>query len=168
MGALFKELGINGAALLAHGLNFLIVLTVLTFVVYRPLMRLMDERRRTIEKGLADARSAGEALARAETLKSERLAEADAAAATIVEEAERAGRVRGDQVVAEAEGQAERVVAEAKERAARERAQSLASVERAGADFVRQLFEKTVGLNPSAVDEALIRKAAEALAREHA
>ena len=62
MSLLFSQLGISWGALLAQGTNFLIVLVVLWYFVYRPLARIVDERRVKIEKGLADAKEADDRL----------------------------------------------------------------------------------------------------------
>ena len=52
MQELFHSLGIDWKLLLAQGTNFLVVLIVLTFVLWKPLIRVLNERRKKIEAGL--------------------------------------------------------------------------------------------------------------------
>lgn len=59
-------LGINLGYLLVQILSFLIVLVILQAWVFRPLVNLLERRRKTIAQGLEDARLAAEARANAE------------------------------------------------------------------------------------------------------
>lgn len=58
--------GINGKLLIAQAVNFGLVLFVLWLVLYRPLMRILEERQGKIRKGVEDARAAQVARAGAE------------------------------------------------------------------------------------------------------
>jgi len=61
-----KSLGINLPSLLAQIINFTILLVVLYLLAYKPLLKILDERRRRIQEGLESAEQAKERLARAE------------------------------------------------------------------------------------------------------
>lgn len=56
MEALIRHLGIDGRLLVAQIVNFLILLFVLSRFVYRPLLKILRERSKTIEKSLRDAK----------------------------------------------------------------------------------------------------------------
>ncbi|MEK7554807.1 MAG: hypothetical protein AAB518_02370, partial [Patescibacteria group bacterium] len=74
MSELIEKLGIDWKLLLAQGANFLIILAVLRFTLYKPLIRILAERRAKIDQGLRDAAQAGKRLGEVEVLGKERLA----------------------------------------------------------------------------------------------
>jgi len=47
-----EKLGIEPTLLLAQILNFLIIAFVLTKILYKPILQLLDKRKKTIEEGL--------------------------------------------------------------------------------------------------------------------
>jgi F-type H+-transporting ATPase subunit b len=61
-----EGLGINLGYLLVQIFNFLIILVMLIAWVYRPILNMLERRRKTIAQGLEDARVAAEARANAE------------------------------------------------------------------------------------------------------
>lgn len=82
-----EALGINLGYLLVQILNFGILFVVLRAWVYKPIIKLLSDRRETIAKGLEDARVAAEARANAEGEADKIIAEAQARAAEIIHEA---------------------------------------------------------------------------------
>ena len=63
MAELLSQLGIDGKLLLSQGVNFGIVLAVLTYFIYKPLVKILNERKTKIEfglKGAAEAEIRGE------------------------------------------------------------------------------------------------------------
>ena len=113
--------GINWKLLLSQAVNFGIVLLVLTFVLYKPLLRTLDERREKIKKGVEDARAAEAARATAE----EEGRRAVAAAARKAEEAIADARAKAgaeeERIVREAETESERIIKDAVLRADEEK-----------------------------------------------
>jgi len=95
-----EKLGINLGSILGQIASFGILFVVLRAWVYKPLMSMMEKRRKTIAQGLEDARVAAEARANAERESNQILAEAQAKAAEIVREASGRAEVR---VAADAE-----------------------------------------------------------------
>jgi F-type H+-transporting ATPase subunit b len=82
-----EKLGINLGYLLVQVFNFLILLIVLRAWVYKPLMNLLEKRRKTIAEGIENSRMAAEARANAEQEAEKVNAEAQAKAAHIISEA---------------------------------------------------------------------------------
>lgn len=113
------NLGINLGYLAAQILNFIIVLLILNFWVYKPLVTMLTERREKIAQGLEDARIASEARENAET-----------EAETIANEAQ----VKASEIVREASTRAEEVTRDIKAAADADastaRADALAEVEK--------------------------------------
>lgn len=159
MGELLHQLGIDWKHLLSQAVNFGIVLTVLTFFVFRPLSKLMDERKKKIELGLRGAEEVESRLKAIGVEKAKIIADAERSAVDIVGSAEKEGQKRIQDAVREADRKASVVMQEAQNVAERKRLEDLAKVEAQARAFVKQALIKTVELDPQAVDEALIDRA---------
>ncbi len=81
------KLGLNLGFLLVQIFSFAILFIVLRAWVFKPMMNMMEKRRKTIAQGLDDARVSAEARANAERESNKILAEAQTKAAEIVREA---------------------------------------------------------------------------------
>lgn len=112
-----EPLGINAGYLTAQIINFLIVLTILTLLLWRPATKMLDARAAEIQKGLEDAAAAAKARMNAEQDADKVLKEAQAEAAKIVAEARSRGEELGKTIQAEARtaasAEAERIRADA-------------------------------------------------------
>lgn len=97
------KLGLNLGYLLLQIFNFLILFVVLRVWVYKPILGLLDKRRRAIAQGLEDARVAAEARASAEKEAARIIADAQAEASKVVREANERAQDVAKEVRAEAE-----------------------------------------------------------------
>jgi F-type H+-transporting ATPase subunit b len=82
-----EKLGLNLGYLLVQVFNFLIIFIVVRAWVVKPILGLLDRRRKTIQKGLEDARMAEQARADAEKDAAKIISAAQVKAAHIVAEA---------------------------------------------------------------------------------
>ena len=117
------NLGINLSYLVVQILNFFIVMLIMSFWAYKPILKVLDERSNKIAKSLEDARKSEESLAAAQSEADKIISEAQAERARIVADStQRAEKTAADiQAAAEEEKarvveQAEAEVVEAKER----------------------------------------------------
>ena len=168
MSSLTHQLGINAKLLLSQGVNFFILLAALTILVYRPLVKILNERRAKIESGLARARKAEKRLAEIEELKREKIREGEEQAFNIVKTAEVQASARGDKIVREAEDQAENLLEKAKEIEDGRRIEALERLSEESKNLIREALAKIVRTRPGAVDETLIEEAAAMIKREKA
>lgn len=135
MGELFGTFGINGPLLLTQAVNFGIALLVLWFFLFKPLMKVIAERRDKIAQGVADADAAAKKVEEVEReragiiTKAER--EAEDAVAKGVEEGkkERAGIVeraqsQSDTILSDARAQAKELERRAQKEAEKQIAQT--------------------------------------------
>ncbi|HEY4669852.1 MAG TPA: F0F1 ATP synthase subunit B [Tepidiformaceae bacterium] len=106
MGEAVEALGLNLPQLIAQIVNFFILLFILRLVLYKPVLRMLDERRQRIAEGLNAAE-----IARAEAAQSQANMQAQ------LEEA----RKESQGVIANAQEIANRIQADAREQAARDR-----------------------------------------------
>lgn len=144
------ELGLNLAGLITHFVSFGLLLGLLILLFYRPLRRVLDERRRRIEEGLRASEAAQEAAE-----------EANAEARAEIQK----GREEAQHLIAQAQGIAQQVEAEARA-AAQSQAEQL--IERARQEIeqerdqaVQQLRDEFADLAIAAaervIDQALTR-----------
>jgi len=122
------KLGINPAFLLSQLVNFTILFIILSILVWKPFLKMMDERRQRIQKGIEDAEAARRERARAEQEYEKRLEEARREADRMVAEAAQKGESAREEILAEARARAEKVVSEARETVERERQRMLADL----------------------------------------
>ena len=100
-----EALGINLGFLIIQILAFAIIFLTLNAWVYKPMLDMMDNRRKKIAQSLEDARVAAEARADAEKEAAKVLAEAQAEASRIIREATDRALDAGKEVKAAAEAE---------------------------------------------------------------
>ena len=156
---ILNSLGINLGYLFVQIFNFAIMFLILRSWAYRPIVKALENRRKSIEQGLEDAREAAEARANAEKKADEILAEAQAKASEIVRNATERAETVGQDVVASAEAEA----AKAKDAALAE-----AQVEKEGmlSDVRGQIAALAMSATQKLVGEALDEKRQHALIDE--
>jgi F-type H+-transporting ATPase subunit b len=101
-----EALGINLGLLIVQIIAFVIVFLALQAWVYKPMLNMMENRKKKIAQGLEDARVAAEARADAEKEAARILAEAQAQASTIVRDATDRAAGAAQEVKAAAEAEA--------------------------------------------------------------
>jgi F-type H+-transporting ATPase subunit b len=101
-----EKLGINLGFFIFQVLNFLVLMVLLYAFAYRPILKMLDDRKKKIAQGLEDARVAAEARANAEREAREIIAKAQAEANQKVREATDRAEVAAKEVQAEAEAEA--------------------------------------------------------------
>src|SRR5512137_2084231 len=108
-----EKLGISLGYLLFQIFNFAIMCILLYAWAYKPILRMLDNRKKKIAQGLEDARIAGEARANAEQEANRIVAEAQNRANQLVREATDRAEALGREIraVAEADASKEREVA---------------------------------------------------------
>jgi F-type H+-transporting ATPase subunit b len=106
-------LGINGGLLIVHTFNFLLVAALLTVLLWRPAVNMLDARAAKIQKGLEDAAAAARARQNAEADAAKVLADARAEANKILEEARNRAEDVAKNIQAEARSAADKIKADA-------------------------------------------------------
>ncbi len=159
MSQLLSQLGIDWHLLLSQAVNFLLLLIILRFVVYKPLLKLLHDRRARIEEGLAKAKEADERLHDANVIGLGKIKEAEAHAVKILQKTEQDAKALEAKLIAEARRKEAEEMAgiEAAQRAREE--ESRRAMGREAAALVRRAIVRTVELKPEAIDEALIVRA---------
>jgi F-type H+-transporting ATPase subunit b len=162
-----SQFGIDAKLLLSQGVNFLIALVILTIFVYKPLLKILEERRKKIELGLKGAKEVERRLSEIEEVRSHKILESEKLAFEIVEKAEDEARRRSEGIVSEAQVKAEEILYKASQIEEQRRMEALARLSKEARALVRAALIKTVSLKPEAVDEALITKALSELSKDN-
>ncbi len=101
-----EALGINLGLLIVQIIAFIIVFLTLNAWVYKPMLDMMDSRKKKIAQGLEDARVAAEARANAEKEAAKIISDAQAEAGKVVRESTERAAAAGKDVKAAAEAEA--------------------------------------------------------------
>ncbi len=154
-----EKLGLNLGYIFVQIFNFLILFVVLRTWVYKPILGLLEKRRKVIAEGIEDARVAAEARANAEKEAAKILAEAQAEANRIVREATERAQAATKDVRAAAEAEAARIIESAKADAEAERNRILG-------DLRAQIAALAIAATQRLLGEALDEKRQHALIEE--
>jgi F-type H+-transporting ATPase subunit b len=117
MGQLFATFGINPTLLLTQAVNFAAAMFVLWYFLYKPLLKVLAERREKIAKGVADAEAAAKAKEETEKERSGILSAAEKEAEAVVARATEEGKTEGRALVKNAQGQSDTILADARAQA---------------------------------------------------
>jgi F-type H+-transporting ATPase subunit b len=123
-----EKLGINLGFFIFQVLNFLVLVVLLYAFAYRPILNMLENRKKKIAQGLEDARVAGEARANAEKEAREIITKAQAEANQKIREATDRAESAAREVQARAEEEAAKARESALAEAALERDRVLADV----------------------------------------
>lgn len=129
-----EALGLNLPQLIAQVVNFFVLLFILRLVAYKPILKMLDERKQRIAEGLNAAE-----IARAE---------AASAQANIQAQLDQA-RKEGQEIVANAQGIATRIQADAREQSAKDRE---AALERARVEIQQERDQAIASLRGEFAD----------------
>ncbi len=105
--------GIDWRILIVQIINFSILLFVLWYLLYRPLVAMVENRRAQIIEGVAKAERADAALRDADAKKAELITKASLEAEELLKTARTASKQKEQSLVREAEEKAARIVSEA-------------------------------------------------------
>lgn len=137
----------------AQCISFCIVAACLYFFAYNPILKVLDERRKRIAEGLANADKIKAELARTETQRVETLNQANSQATKMIEDARAAAARVQEQETQKAISQAEQIIAKAKEAAEIERARMLQEVKREVVGLVVKTTSNVTGKVLTAEDQ---------------
>jgi len=150
-----EALGINLGYLVSQIVNFTILALFLYAVAYKPVLRMMDERRARIEKGMEDAEEASRRAAEAQEEFERRIAEAKREAQNIITQATAQGEKAREEVLERAKDEAQQLIERAKGEIRLEREQALAELQAEVADLTILVTNKVLG---QVVDEKAQRR----------
>jgi F-type H+-transporting ATPase subunit b len=125
-----RTFGVDWSHLIAQIISFCIVCVVLYRFAYRPVLKMLEDRRQQIALGLTNAEKIKAELARTEAQRQEVMMQANTQATRLIEEGHlAAARVR-EQETQKAIAAAEQIIVKSREAAAQDYARMLAELKR--------------------------------------
>ena len=125
-----RTFGVDWPHLISQIISFSIVCGLLYLLAYKPVLRMLAQRRELIAQGLANTEKIKAELAKTEAQRQEVLAQANVEAVKFIEEARSAAAHLRQQETQKAIAAAEQVMAKAHEAAAADRTRMLAQLQR--------------------------------------
>jgi len=139
-----KALGINLPSLLAQLINFFLLLGLLYLVAYKPVMRMLDERRRRIQEGIQASEEAKERLAQTEKEVQAQLEKARQEGQAFIAQAQQiSGRIQ-EESRQQARQEAEQLLGRARNEIQLERDSAIAELRKEFADLTVRAAERVI------------------------
>ena len=135
-----RTFGVDWSHLVAQMISFSIVCVVLQRFAYKPVLKMLEERRQQIAQGQANAEQIKAELARIEAQRKEVLDKANAEAGRLIEEGRSAAARVQEQETQKAIAAAEQITAKAKEASAQDLLRMLAELK---SEFGRLVVKTT-------------------------
>lgn len=130
-----EQLGIQPFQLLAQTINFVIMVVLLTKLLYKPVLKVLDERKKKIEEGLSYTEKMKKDMEKAQVKEEAMLKKAREQAKAIIDEAKRSAKSVEAELVADAHTEVENM---------KQRAKAEIEVERQ--DLIREVKVQAVEL----------------------
>ena len=155
---LLTKLGINWQLLLAQIVNFAIVVGVLSFFLYKPLLNLIDTRRERIRKAMEDAQRIENQAKEMEELRQQHLQKLDAESGAYFERVRKQADALQEEILLNAKKEAEGILQNAMRRIDEERRLMMEDVLKTVNKVVLSMTEKILDREFSAADQERITK----------
>lgn len=139
-----KALGINLPSLIAQLLNFFLLLAILYLVAYKPVMRMLDERRRRIQEGIRASEEAKERLAQTEKEVQAQLERARQEGQALIGQAQQISARIQEESRQQARQEAEQLLGRARSEIQLERDSAIAQLRREFADLTVRAAERVI------------------------
>lgn len=152
-------LGLNAKIFIAQLINFAVVLLVLWKWVYKPIVRLLEERQHKIEQSVKNAEEIEARMKSLDVERREILTQAKAEAQSVVDEAMRSAEARKAEMVEKTKREVERVIMQGKTQLNLERETMIREAR-------KDLIEIAVSATRRIIGEEISDKKANSLAEE--
>ena len=153
MEGLIEGLGINLPVLITQVVTFIILLVILRFVAYKPLMRMLDERSHRVKESMDQAEAVKEQSAHAEEEVKKQLEQASREGQDRIARAVKAGEEVKQRAQEDAKKEADVLVERARTEIQRERDDAISGVRREFADLTVLAAGKVIERSLDALKE---------------
>lgn len=132
--------------------NFIALLYILNKILYKPMLQMLEDRKRTIAESFQQAESARQEADRIKHQYQAQLAEAKKESQEIIERATKMGEEMREDIVKNAKAEAEKALKQAQNEIAREKNQAVAALRQEVATLAVLAAGKVVGKSISVED----------------
>lgn len=159
MDSFIETFHIDWKILIAQAINFAIVLAILYFFALKPLKNVMNERTRTIEKGLEDAKHNALLISSTQKEYEEVITRARAEAHTLFQEGKRDAEEKKVEMMEKAQSEVEAIIASGKKTLESEKAKMIEEAKGEIVSLVVAATEKVLkDQGDKSVNEKAIKK----------
>lgn len=150
---MLNTLGVNVGMLIAQLINFGILLAALTFFLYRPVMRVLDERRERVRQSMEHAAKLEREVEEMEKERKKRLKELDDQAKTFLSEAKQQAEGMKKEIVDGAKAEVDQMLEKGRKQLDDERRKLLTDLQKTVTTVSVQLAEKILEREFSEADQ---------------
>ena len=161
--AFISQFGVNWKLFISQLVNFAVILIVLRLFVYTPVLKVLKERSKKIKEGLDKAQEADVRLKEIDIIGKSKIKEAENTSINIVKTAEEKAKFLEQKLRKEIEEKQLQLQKDLQETYQKQQEEMKSIIFKNAFDLVKRTVIKAVELRPDEVDEALIKKAANAL-----
>lgn len=141
---LLSKLGINMGMFIAQLVNFTILIVVLSVFVYKPIIRLLDDRRERIRKSMEDAKAIENQKRELDEFRTEQMRKIDLETGKFLETAKHQAETMKKEILQSAEKEAAGILSKAKDQMSDERARMVSDLQATLASTVVKLSQKVI------------------------
>jgi len=154
-----ETFGVQPILLLAQVVNFTILLLLLKKIAYKPIMKVLDERKHKIETSVRQSEEVVKKLAETESRQKEIIGRAEKESSRIIEETKLAAKKLQEETIANTNIKIEETIIRGKEAIKLEREKMVSEVKSDMADLVAETTKKILGKTLTSKDnEELVKK----------
>ena len=150
---LLSKLGIDWALLIAQIVNFSILVGVLSFFVYKPILNVIDARREKIRKAMEDAKSIENQKKEMEVHRAAELHRIDLECGAFMEKTKQQAEKMKQEILASARGEADAALAKGRKQLDDERSRVFADVQTVLSSMIIKMTEKIIEREFSKADQ---------------
>ncbi len=136
------KLGIEPTLLIAQLVNFSIIIVVLSKLLYKPILEMLEKRKKTIAEGVALTESLKIEEEKLAQKREKVLAEARIDAREMIEEAKKLAKEEGNGIIEQARNEAEDIIEKGKREVASQREAMQKGVEREAIELAEVMASK--------------------------
>ncbi|OGY84577.1 MAG: ATP synthase F0 subunit B [Candidatus Kerfeldbacteria bacterium RIFCSPHIGHO2_12_FULL_48_17] len=155
---LLEKFGIDWRTLIAQAVNFLIVVVVLWKFAYKPVLKLLQDRSKRVEKSIKDAEHIEKRLQKIEATQKEMIKKAEAEGQNILKAAEVQAQEQSAAAMEKTRAEVKTVVTKAKKEIQAAKDSLLQEARKDMAHLMVQALEKVVQTKAGSQDQELIEK----------
>lgn len=137
----------------------MILVILLNYFLYKPLVELMNNRRRKIEEGLKNAKDIERRLGEIDALKKEEILKGEREALVIIEEANKSGQIVRGEILKSAQEESEMIKNKAEDLSRRLVLREMEKMEIDAKGLLEMALSRAVEINPESIDKKLVTDA---------
>lgn len=160
IGSLLENFGVNWVSFIGQLVTFVVLLTLLRFILYKPMLSMLEERKARIAQGLKDADEAAKARIESEQAAADRLKEATAKAESLLEESRKAADRLKAEVMAQTQTELDRAKQMQQQQLLQMKSDMMREVKSEVADLVVTTTRKVIGEELSGAEQKKIAERA--------